>query len=260
MGLPAGAAAGKGVSMNFTHSRGVAALWGCLALAGAASAQPSTIGTGRFWWEASLDGGSTWARDALTVADPSAGVLIRARADWEPRPPEIPFHYFAGVKFDVVVESVSGGLSDGASHFTRAPLLGSGLGQTYAAMRFGSVLKIDDIRDTLPPGEGTRAIEVHQYREQDADLNFRRNNPMELFRFILDLDGSEGERIVRQAFRPYQLPEPNRFLMTYLTGNGAVNYPDSTAYDLRLHVVPAPGAAGLLVLGTLLSLRGRRRC
>lgn len=223
--------------------------------AGVACGQPSMFGTAEFWWEGSLDGGATWARDVMEVSDPGASLLVRARAEWEPRWPER-YHFFGAVSFDVAVTDAGDG--DELTQFIKAPLLGHPV-QTLVATRFGNLIKIDDVRDTLPPGEGSRHIIILQLAEEPWNKHFSRDNPLELFRFTMALDGTLGERTVTQVFRHWEVPDhERRFLITYLHPAGGNNYPDSAAHSLRINVVPAPGAAGLAVAGAVLALRRRR--
>ena len=110
---------------------------------------------------------------------------------------------FAGARFDAVVAAGSGGLADSASGFLRPFPLAHIVPQAIVASRFGAVLKLDDSRDTLPPGDGTRGVSPSQGKEIMGDPRFFTTaNPISVFEFTLELDGSTGTRSLSEFFLP----------------------------------------------------------
>lgn len=236
---------------------------GAVVMLAAGAALGQNFGTAQFWWEASADDGATWSRDVLEVEAAQPSVRVRAWTAWEPGAGQGVYQYFASCSFDVIVEGINGaGQADTASELHRTRYLDS-LPHPMAAMRFGDVLKIDDERDTLPPGEGTRWLRFSQPPANIPGWEFQFQNPITLFSFVLELDGTEGERIVHQVFRPHAGAPgdpPRYFLQTYTSETGLGNYPDGEGgvFDLRIRVVPAPAAAALLVLAAFCPRRRRR--
>ena len=212
------------------------------------------VGAADFRWQASLDGGASWHGDWLDVPEATLSVRVRALVSWSADAG----YAFANTRFDVAVVALGGGHADGASSFLRPHPFGQGTIQTIAAMRFGDVLKIDDSRDTSPPGEGGRWIVPSQFYEGWID-DFSRAHPAAIFELTLTLDGPAGARLVTQNFGG-ALPDGNttdRVLRIYTSRQGDSNIPITTAYAVTINVTPAPASLGLLL--PILALH-RRRC
>ncbi|MDX2147781.1 MAG: hypothetical protein SFZ23_09695 [Planctomycetota bacterium] len=214
-----------------------------------ASAQVFT----RITWQASLDDGASWTSDQLSIGDARSNVRIRALFDWQH-----PDGYaLAGASFDATVTSVDGGaLGDTVSAIRRLePLVITP--QTLTTFRFGSVLKIDDERDTRPPAQGDRGVRVGQAAEY-LGLPFTRENPVAVFDFVLHFDATPGTRRVAHVFTMNSggfLNVP--FLWRDREGTGVLSIPNSIVRPLDLVVVPAPPAASALL--AVLPLAHRRR-
>ena len=227
--------------------RGTASL---IALAACAAMAHAQIGAADFRWQASLDGGATWHGDWLDVPEGTASVRVRALVSWVPEPGV--GYAFAGCRFDAVVEAAGGGPADTASDFLRPPPLHLAFTQTITAVRFGSVLKIDDARDTLPPGEGTRGVVPAQLIEIPGDTPYNTANPISIFEFVLWFDGTPGRRELGEHFiAPGGGNSTDRVLSIYTSPTGATNIPLTTRHALAINVLPAPGAALPLPAGVL---------
>lgn len=225
--------------------------------AGVAAAAHAQIGVADFRWQASLDGGASWHGDWLDVPEGTPSARVRALVSWVPEP-GVGYAY-AVSRFDAVVEAVGGGLADTASDFLRPPPLHLAFTQTITAVRFGSVLKIDDARDTLPPGEGTRGIQPGQLTEVPGDTPYNTANPISIFEFVLWFDGTPGRRELREHFiAPGGGNTTDRVLRIYTSPLGASNMPLTTRHGLTINVLPAPGAAFPLLFGALALRRARR--
>lgn len=214
--------------------------------AGVAAAAHAQIGAADFRWQASLDGGASWHGDWLDVPEATPSVRVRALVSWSA---DAGYAFF-WTRFDALVVAGSGGFGDGATGLVRPHPFGQGSAQTLMATRFANTLKLDDSRDTSPPGEGARWIQPSQFYEQWND-DFSRSRPASIFEFQLDLDGTTGARLVTQAFGG-ALPDGNttdRVLRIYTTAQGDSNIPLTTAYPLTINVLPAPGAALPLLAG-----------
>lgn len=162
---------------------------------------------------------------------------------------------FWRTKADVVVAGPEGALDD-AVNLRRVFPFNYG-GQTLAAMRFGHVFKLDDVRDTLPPGQGTQGILMDQLMES-LNASFSRANPAHLFEFVLELDDVPGLRHIESVH--YELSWGNttdRVMRIYTSEMGEFNLPRTVRVPLNLYYIPSPGGAALL-LGAL-ALHRRRR-
>lgn len=127
---------------------------------------------------------------------------------------------------------------------------------TYVATRFGNVVKIDDVRDTLPPGVGTLWIQCQQLPEK-FNPNFSTERPAPVFEFLLQLDGTHGPRTVNHLY-PLNVHGWEMGPRVYLTPDGQQGVPGPLLRaPLHLNVIPAPASLGLLL--PLLALRRRRR-
>lgn len=225
-----------------------------VAVAGLAAAANAQVGTGLVVYEVSDDGGATW-NGGLTETVASS-VLVRIRASWSD---DAGMYAFAGAQFDVVVTGVSGaGAADNASNFARISN-GVSSAQTIVATRFGNQLKIDDARDTLGPGLGTRGVFPGQLVEQFAGTNFTSANPATIFTFQLNLDGSIGDRELSSLYiAPPGGNTIDRVMRIYTSSSGAQNMPSTTTRGATVRVIPAPGALALMGLGGLAIARRRR--
>ncbi len=206
-------------------------------------------GEATIWWEASTDGGSTWQRGTVLVADPTHRVTIRSQCQFSF---PFPLNYFGGVSFDATIARPSGSRSvDGVEHILRNTR-GS---QPLNAQRFQSTIKIDDIDDVLAPGQGPLWVNVVQY----AALSPRPDNPYWMLQYDLILDGVVGDRLIDAVFRERGGPiPPGRFVNIGIYGSDVLYYPSLTIQPLTLRVVPTP-SVGLVLLAFLLGSSRRRR-
>ena len=179
-------------------------------------------------------------------------LLIRLRADWTPEAG----YALAALSFDGVVRNAAPG--DEATGFVRPPPFDRVPTQTVAAMRFGSTIKIDDSRDTLPPDQGACWVRIEQ-GPQDFNPDFDASRPLTAFLWDFILDGTEGTREVDAlvARHPGTM-EREVQIYTSPTGEqrsivlGRVN-------TLSIRVVPSPGAAAFAMGVVFLAGRRRRR-
>jgi hypothetical protein len=156
-------------------------------LAGVLVATPA-LAQGWLTIEASADNGATWTTQYLEVGSGQGAVMVRVKADWVP---ELGYA-LSQARFDLMVRDARPG--DAASDFVRPPPF-TKFPQSIVASRFGSTIKIDDSRDTLPPGAGQRAI----YTFQDPEFRnaeFCSNRPATVFSCELTLDGTRGVRVI----------------------------------------------------------------
>lgn len=226
----------------------------CLAVAAVfSSAALAQSGFSRVTWEASLDSGQTWQRGLVQVDNPAARVQVRALVDWE-----YPGSYaLASVQFDATVTTHgSSGLADLADDLERVSPFHLGFSQTLAAMRFGNVLKIDDVTDPHPPGLGQGRVRMNQLIEV-AGFPFTRDNPALVFRYTLVLDGTTGLRTASHVWFPHPTQGTPVRPTVFLTPEGATASPGTILIQpLELNVIPAPATLGLLL--PLLAFHRRR--
>ena len=227
------------------------AIVACAGLCASAWAQ---IGTGTWTWEVSADGGATWATGLVEVPPEQQEVRVRAVAAWT----SDAGGWFGLARVDALWASIdNAGLADSVTSIERyRPFTFSA--QTLVATRFGHVIKIDDIRDTLPPGEGDRTILPGQGIPQWGGSTTA--NPAALFEFRIALDGSPGDRLASGAFRP---PNSNgnsidRIFTVYADNNGLTNLPLVTVSNATVRVVPSPGGAAFAIGAALWAARRRR--
>lgn len=222
-------------------------------LVSSASAQ---LGTATLQWQLSADQGQTWHAGLLEVPRSQTSVLVRSIAQWD----QDAGIMFSGVRMDMVWRSdASGGLSDELVDLTYNPRLVGTL-NPIGASRFGHDVKIDDLRDTLPPGLGTRGVPVNQ-----PPINFGvpvdLSNPISLFTYRVVLDGTEGDRTATAYFIAPLTPPGNtsdRLMQIYTTPEGANNIPLSALQDCTLRVIPAPAGTLFIAAGAALARRRRR--
>lgn len=223
-----------------------------IVLHAAATAQ---VGTGQIWYEASDDGGSTWARDYLLTSQLQESVLVRIRATWSEH---AGMYAFAGTQFDI---SISNAGSDTVENPRRPWPFHTGSAQTIVASYFGSTIKIDDSRDTLGPGMGTRGVFPGQLVQNFAGTNFSSANPATIFEFELFF----GDRTIRTLRSFYVMPSgapwpPPRVMRVYTSPAGAQNTPQTDTFGIIIdNYTPAPGGVLLGALaGAMMSVRRRR--
>jgi MYXO-CTERM domain-containing protein len=221
-------------------------------LAAIANAQP--IGTGNISYEVSADNGTTWQTGTIEVLPTQASVLFRARATWSA---DGGMYAFAGAQFDAVVSNAGAG--DSAANATRPGTTGTGSAQTLVASRFGNQIKIDDSRDTAAPGQGARGVFPGQL-VQNFTTSFSTANPLVIFQFQLNLDGTEGTRSVSNLYVPPSGGNStDRFMRVYTSAGGAQNNPLSSSTGAAVNVlIPTPGALALMGMG-LVGVGRRRR-
>lgn len=223
-----------------------------IALHAAAAVQ---VGTGEIWYEASDDGGSTWVRDYLLTSQSRPSVLVRLRATWSEH---AGMYAFAGTQFDI---SISNAGSDTVVNPRRPWPFHTGSAQAVVASYFGDTIKIDDSRDTLPPGSGTRGVFPGQLLQDFAGSNFTTANPTTIFEFELHL----GDQTIRTLTSYYILPpghDPTnpRVMRVYTSPGGMQNTPVTITHGMIIdNYTPAPGGVLLGALaGAVMSVRRRR--
>lgn len=226
-----------------------------VAVAGLAAAANAQVGTGLVVYEVSDDGGATW--NGGLVETVASSVKVRILASWSS---DADMYAFGGSQFDVVVTGVGGaGAADTVANAMRPWPTNTGSAQTIVATRFGNQIKIDDARDTLGPGAGTRGVFPGLLAQNFAGTNFSTANPLTIFEFDLNLDGSIGDRDLSSLYiAPPGGNTIDRVMRIYTSPTGAQNTPSTTTRGATVRVVPAPGALALLGLGGLAIARRRR--
>ncbi|MDX2148708.1 MAG: hypothetical protein SFZ23_14440 [Planctomycetota bacterium] len=226
---------------------------GWLCVVGAASLATSSalaqVGTATFTWQASADGGQAWQSNLIEVDQSVRDLRVRGWLDWSAN---------AGVavettSFDCIVQTES--LSDQISEPYRPEPFSSFPPQSLASTRFGNVIKIDDVRDTLPPGVGIRGILIAQ-PWADSGFPHTDERPLSLLEYSLRLSGELGDRTVSSEF--LWLNSFDVRLWISRTGREGANAPLTTTVPLTIRVIPAPGAAAFMTLGMLAAARRRR--
>lgn len=206
-------------------------------------------GEASWWWEASGDGGSTWSPSLLEVPATQSLVKVRASVSF---PPDR-WHYFMGAMIDQTITGVNGAGPNDTAVVTDPGFFNP---QTLVSRRFGNVLKIDDVSDTLPPGEGSGNWGIGQPSFAAGPWTYA-NPVIGVIDFNLNLDGSEGDRLVSAWWRNWTAWFPNDPVVANLpptilvannnpfTGQDFI-LPTLTINDLTIRVVPAPGVVALL--------------
>jgi hypothetical protein len=204
-------------------------------------------------WEA--NDGHGWVSGRLVTSEPA--VEVRLRAAWEGGA-QIGYA-FAGCQFDMTLSS-DATEGDWVSDFGRLYPFYYSSAQTLDATRFGNTIKIDDRRDTMPPGQGTRGIFPGQLVEQFGDIHFTRANPVYLFGATIHFDGVPGERRVDSRYvAPSGGNSLDRVMRIYTSSVGGQNTPSTTTFWMDIEYVPAPGAAAVLGAAGILVVMRRRR-
>ncbi len=220
------------------------AVFGLCATGAMALQQTATV-----YWEGSSDGGATWHAGSIVVPQDQPEVMVRSWVSWTGADSTTAF---SGTLFDGVVRNVGPGdaIVDIGVH--RLPVIAT----NYVASRFGSIIKVDQPADTLPPGLGAGWLNPQNW---PSHVFFNSQMPFPLAQFTLVLDGTAGTRQVGQVFRVPPGQPPNG-VVGILTNSGLTfSILPTTAIDLDITVVPAPGAIALLVLGGVVAARRRRR-
>jgi hypothetical protein len=224
-------------------------------------AQPvfTTEGTARWWWRGSIDGGTTWQTERLSLDHGDRDVLLEA---WCEYPRLTPQTYFGQVSVELVVTSQ--GTSTISDRFDTSSarqgrdFVGIAPVQNYL---FGNRLKLDAIDDATPPGERPGGIFLAQSSPPGIEIvNY--DNPVRTFQCTLRLGEDTGLRSLETVFRPWLPPftDGRRYIQTW-------NYPDSNSLNLPsliqdpfvIDVVPAPGTVLLLSLSFLATRPDRLR-
>jgi hypothetical protein len=214
-------------------------------------------GTATWWWEASADGGTTWTQTLLEVPQEHTVVQVRASCAF----PQVPRYYFGGAMIDQAITGVNGA---GPNDSVNVLNVGFFNQQTIAVQRFGPILKIDDVSDTAPPGQGPGHLAIFQPSPAVGAYTYA--NPVtNLVRFDLLLDGTMGDRLINAWWRNWTMFFPNFPDVgpsIFVRHNDLLDldfiFPTLTVHDLTIRVIPAPGAVALPCPVLLWSTRRRR--
>lgn len=226
-----------------------------LSLALTAKCAFAQSGTGLFQWQVSADNGATWQSGNLQVSESQPSVRVRANVSWN-----APGIAFAIAGLDVVVEGLEGaGSADSITNILRPPTFLDGTPTNRVSVqRFGNLLKIDDSRDTSPPGTGPSTLWLIQTFNE---ISLNRDNPITILEYTLILDGSLGTRRLSEIFftttNGYR-DNINRLFDVY-TSRFTYNMPTSTRLGASVTVIPAPGASFFAAFGTVMIAARRRR-
>lgn len=222
-------------------------------LLGVAGSCPSALGqitNGSVVWEGSTDGGVTWQRGTLLVSNVPGEVRVRSLVSWTSDPDSS----FAGAQWDVTINGA------GDHDEVRSPDRPFPFGnpsQTLIASRFGSTIKIDDSRDTLPPGQGTRGVSMSQPAPEFREPNF--DNPAIVFTFTLAVDTTITSRMISMIPRaPAGNPQDRFVIVLGSRSSTDRHFPLMTIEPLRIETIPAPGVTVLLASGVAGFSRRRR--
>jgi len=247
--------------MKWSTAAGLVVVFGC-ATAPALAQGYRLAGEATWWWEASADGGTTWTPALLEVPSTQGMVKVRACVAF---PPDR-WHYFQGARIDQTITGMNGAGSSDTVVVTDPGFTNQ---QTLASRRFGNVLKIDDVSDTLPPGEGAAHWGIFQPGFSAGPWTYA-NPVIGVIDFNLNLDGSEGDRFISAWWRDWTAFYPNDPVVANLpptirvannnpfTGQDYI-FPTLTINDLTIRVVPAPGAVALLASACAFAGVRRRR-
>lgn len=210
------------------------------------------LGTGEIWYEASADNGNSWYRNYLGIGPETPSVLVRVVASWSR---DAGMYAFAGAQFDVRITEAA---ADSVTEMQRTWPFYVGSTQTLVATHFGSTIKIDDARDTLGPGAGTRGVFPGQLVEQFAWTNFSSANPATIFQFRLNF----GDATVRDLSSLYIAPSGgdsvSRYMRVYTSSSGGQNTPTTITHGMTIdNLTPAPGGGAILAIVGL-AAAGRR--
>lgn len=211
------------------------------------------FGDEAFEWQVSGDSGASWQGGDLEVPLSQQRSHVRAVASWSA---DAGFA-FGLVRFDATI-ATDAPVGDGAMEFSRGVAFSTGWVQTIVATRFGSVLKIDDSRDVLPPGEGSHGVTPSQLSPQFGHI-LDSSNPAVIFAFTLMLDGSAGRRTIDALFLIPPGHEQDRYMGNYpFAAGGTFNFPRMSYSGASVTVVPGPWSAAMMAGAFAAGLRRRR--
>ncbi|MDX2148706.1 MAG: hypothetical protein SFZ23_14430 [Planctomycetota bacterium] len=224
---------------------------GCSCFTGAAilagSSALAQVGTATFTWQASADGGQTWQSNLIEVDQSVRDFRVRGWLDWSTDAGVA----VAATVFDCSVHTTSA--ADFVQNPSRREPFNSFPPQTLVSTRFANTIKIDDSRDTDPPGVGTRGVTIGQ-GWADSGFPHTSERPISLLDFSLRLSGELGDRSVISEFLWL---DPNDVYI-YVSRSSRTNVPHTTTVPLTIRVIPAPGAAAFMTFGMLAAARRRR--
>lgn len=233
-----------GKSCTFSDMRSALPAGLFVVVAASMTSQAQTVAN--LVWE--VNDGSGWRSGNVTTN--SSSLSIRMIASWNSSA------IFEGTAFDATITSPNTA-EDGASGFYLHPGLDLN-GASFAAARFGNVLKIDGAGDAAAPGQGS--LWINPFQEVGVPERLT-DNPLEIFRYTLLLDTSvTGERVLSQIHSPLRnrpgSQNPGHFV-SVATGNAPVaiftNTPTTT-----IQYIPAPTTGSAAILGCLFMTRCRR--
>jgi hypothetical protein len=222
-------------------------------LAASTSTALAQLGTGLVTWEA--NDGSGWTSGRLETTAPS--VEVRVKAAWFPAQQAAGF---AGMQFDTLVISPVGS-SDAVDEPRRLRRFATATSQTIVASRFSNTIKIDDSRDTLPPGIGARGVFPGQLVPPFwDDFSSDRSNPALLFTFRLIFDTTPGVRTIDSLYlAPAGGDTISRYMRLYTGQGGFQITPNTSTQPLEIVYIPAPGTALFAALTSIPICSRRRR-
>lgn len=199
------------------------------------------VGTAWLTWQASVDGGTTWASGQVDAV-PGTQVKVRGLVDWSADAG----YSLSACSFDAVVRGSLG--AGGADQILdpRRPFPLDFVNQTLEATRFGDLIKVDDSRDTQPPGLGTLAIRSSQPAE-DLGQPHTNARPVSVLDCTLALDSSLGMREFSSLWWTTPTGQQRILLWRSPHAQDLQNTPEAIMRPLQINVVPSP--PGMLALG-----------
>ncbi len=232
----------------------IALRWALLSLVVFIHRAPADVTNVRFFWEGSLDQGTTWQAGQIDAPLDAPSILVRARVSWEADEPT----YYGQTRFDAVVRLSSSISQDTVSQLPFQSVDGLFFNNQppITAFRFADIIKIDDPRDAALPGQGTRWLTPYQ---PPPDIGIPNpSNPITVLRFRLDLDGIPGTRVVDAHFAPTN--PPNLTVGIFRRPGGVwqgFGY-DAAHIPLTINVIP-PGSSLALGVAAMAWAARRRR-
>jgi hypothetical protein len=233
-----------------------------LALTALTAQTHAQFGTGRLDWQLSTDEGSTWQGGRVEVPLSTTGIRVRLLASWSADAG----YAFAGTQFDAVITGLNAGGNDTVLNPSRPFTFDSGAQQTIVSTRFGNQIKIDDSRDTNPPGVGVRGVFPGQRPENFAEGRFTAGQPVSIFEYTLRLDGTPGTRRIDGepitgpigfpcwSVRIYTSPIGAQIA---LNGGPSCDRNSLTYAPASLVIIPTPATATLLAVAVVAHSRRR---
>lgn len=221
-------------------------------LCGISSGQSYSV---RLDWQVSADNGGTWGVGLVEVPETQASVLVRLQASWTPTGTDT---YFSGTSFDALIRTPgrTSGDSIDMYNFGIFPVWTRSVNtQGFRFDYFGDVLKVDDVRDSSPPGVGSRWVTPTQLPPQYGTDH--RENPTILFSYRLALDGVPGPREISGLFRVSS--QTGHTTALYIDFGSIGTWVPSTVNNTTVLVVPSPASAWLVLGMSTLLVRRRER-